>query len=436
MVAASAPTPAGIDCAAGSAIRDEPVFVVGISAAGGVCWQTPLSRPGANSHTSSVPLLGDGAAYLDADSSVFAIDVHDGHQRWRWTSGSPPVTAGYGGGNTTLGVADGRVLATGGKYPHGTVVGLDESTGAPRWTFPEPSSHGDPVATDDGGVAFNGDAGTVTRVIDDRDGATRWARPAPPAITGGGLVEVSAGATPAGADLIESAQTGGIQAIRASDGAVAWTRPGRANKVDTVGGLLLITPPPGTGGQPYDVATDAVDPATGRTLWTFGPLNPGGSNFIDTGDVLVHTQVGPGGGTYTRLDPTTGKVVWTIPVEVYTAVAVDGELVDLETTGYQVGARTLVARDPGTGVVRWRATIPPSSGGDNVFRDKLFALSGRAGSALAVLHGSDVTGFDPVTGASRWEVALPGQTVVDGDIAAGGGLLVQASGLRYAFEGH
>lgn len=404
------------------------MFVIGLSAAGHVCWETPLDRTVAYDHTSSVPLINDGAAYLDSDTSVFAVDVHDGRLRWRWDSGSPQATgARYGGGgNRTLAVADGRVVATRGANLHQDVVGLDEASGALRWSFPEPP-HSDPQPTGDGGLAFSSDSGTVSEVIDDRNGATRWSRPTPPPIVAGGLVEVSAPATPVGIDLVEPAPGGGIQALRAVDGSVAWTRPGQVEQIVYTGGLLLVTPSPGKGVGHYNVDTTAVDPNTGRNLWAVGPLDPGGSRFLDLGGDLLHAQSGPQGGTYARLDPATGGVLWQIPTHVQAAAAADGLLIDVETSGDQYGNEAIVARDPATGAVRWRTPPPPAQANDNFVNDDLFTVSGPGGTALIEVHAGHLSGFDPATGARRWDLVLPDLAVIDRYVATTGGVVIQVA---------
>jgi len=383
-------------------------------------------------------------AFLDADGAVFGVDLANGHQRWRWNSGSPVVTTGSGGGNQMLSVADNRVVATGRQGNRGELVGLDEGKGRVRWRYTEPAGYPQSlVATDDGGVAMSGPSGTVTRVIRDQDGRTRWSQPArPPNQVGGGLIQVTAGPTPFGNELIENVQGGGVEALQTSNGHIAWTYSGKVNAygAQKVGNLLLLTPPTGQPPAQYDVDTAAINPSSGQTLWTFGPLDPGGSMFYEAGGALLHAQIGSPSGTYARLDPATGHALWQISTQVYTVTAANNELIDLETAGYQSGTEMLVARDPATGAVRWQAPLSgPTIGGvvgGSVFRVKLLTPSGPKGTTLVDIAGTAVTGLDPATGKTRWNIDLPRQSTIDGIATAGNGIVMQISDNIYAIGGH
>jgi outer membrane protein assembly factor BamB len=175
-----------------------------------VCWETPLTRPQENTHTSAQPLINSGMVFLDADGMVFGVNLANGHQRWRWNSGARPLSGSSGGGNATISVADSLVLATGQQGNRREVVGMDEAKGSVRWRFTVPAGSLSLVATNDGGLAVSGYSGTVTQVVRDQDGRTRWSQPArPPTQVAGGLIQISPlGTTAFGNDLLENVQNG------------------------------------------------------------------------------------------------------------------------------------------------------------------------------------------------------------------------------------
>jgi outer membrane protein assembly factor BamB len=71
-----------------------------------------------------------------------------------------------------------------------------------------------------------------------------------------------------------------------------------------------------------------------------------------------------------------------------------------------------------------------------VFRVKLFALTGPAGTTLVDVTDTDVTGLDPATGKTRWNIDLPRQTTIDGIATVGDGIVMQISDNIYAIGGH
>ncbi len=129
-----------------------------------------------------------------------------------------------------------------------------------------------------------------------------------------------------------------VQAVDATTGRALWdvplpltasATPGAA--LGTEGPVLLAAPgaplvvsltatTAGSGLTPASTgpAATALEPSTGRTLWTA----PGPANLIDGAAVLTGTTgVDTAGSTTTALDPVTGTTRWTRPGE---AVGLDG----------------------------------------------------------------------------------------------------------------
>ena len=279
-----------------------------------MCWQVPLTEPEEDSHTFSAPLISGGTVFLDADGDVFAVGLADGLVQWRWDSGSPTPLHSDFAGNRTVAVSDGVLVATRsstvgmcdppvlpwqvpGAVEQGYVVGLNERTGAVDWQSPSCQYTSGPFDTGDGSVVFIPYQGALIEVLDDRTGTRLWSAPWPPQPSGE-LTGVWSTASVAGRVLVEDA-SGGVDALRRChrQGGVALSSRWRGGPV--VDGLVLLTPrPPLTPGF-HDLPTVAVDPTSGRTLWTSPPVDPA-SIFAGAGTALMHIEDGPNDASLSR----------------------------------------------------------------------------------------------------------------------------------------
>ena len=157
-----------------------------------------------------------------------------------------------------------------------------------------------------------------------------------------------------------------VQAVDATTGRALWdvplplaagATPGGA--LGTAGPVLLAAPgaplvvsltatTPGSGLTPAStgpVAT-ALEPSTGRTLWTA----PGPANLLDGAAVLTGTTgVDRAGATATALDPVTGKARWTRPGE---ATGLDGGVAVLSSSDAGIST-VLTGTDTATGRALW-----------------------------------------------------------------------------------
>jgi outer membrane protein assembly factor BamB len=144
--------------------------------------QTPFSTdlPGAFA-LSTAPLVVDGTVYLQgASGAVVAVDASSGTTRWS----SPPT--GYNIGPFGVAIADGRVFADAGSNG---ILALDQHTGAELWrtritTTPTLGVDIQPTVFDGivfaatvpvsvGGIYTPGDRGTLV-ALDATTGAVRW----------------------------------------------------------------------------------------------------------------------------------------------------------------------------------------------------------------------------------------------------------------------
>ena len=129
-------------------------------------------------------------------------------------------------------------------------------------------------------------------------------------------------------------------------------------------GVLLLRRP----GSVYDAASGngdvvAVDPASGADLWSGGRM-AGVEPLVQIEGILVTA----GAGKVVALDVRSGDVVWQDRVDgvgFSPSGLTDGDVVVLtERAGRDLA---LVARDLGTGVARWRASLgPPGLGGPSL----------------------------------------------------------------------
>ena len=192
-----------------------------------------------------------------------------------------------------------------------------------------------------------------------------------------------------------------VQAVDATTGRALWdvrlplaagATPGGA--LGTAGPVLLAAPgaplvvsltstTPGSGLTPASTgpAATALDPGTGRTLWTA----PGPANLLDGAAVLTGTTgVDTAGSTTTALDPVTGKARWTRPGQ---AVGLDGGFAVLSSTDAGIST-VLTGTDTTTGQALWSSA--DWARGAQGSRSTLAATG--AGHALVETTRSDLTG--------------------------------------------
>jgi outer membrane protein assembly factor BamB len=210
------------------------------------------------------------------------------------------------------------------------------------------------------------------------------------------------------------------------------------------GNLVILTPPPGGRPAPYDISATAVDGATGQKLWSYGPFDPGAGRFAMAGQALLYTNTetptvpGQSQGTpgrLARVDPVSGRNLWSISTGPFQVIAVGDKIVSLETTTFSTGPATeysLVGRDATSGRTLW--TTPDASG--YCAGNQLLTIPSPDGDLVIVVDRLDVSAFSATTGHKLWTVTLPGSDILDGVVAAGSGLLVQTSDSQYQLQGH
>jgi outer membrane protein assembly factor BamB len=248
----------------------------------------------------------------------------------------------------------------------------------------------------------------------------------------------------------------GTTAVSTFTGAAQWERPGNVVNVAGSSTLLAVTSVRSLGGTGRRVQgrVDAVDPMTGRTLWTVripntavllgvpGPSDEGSRMLLvhdnrtfavhdlETGKLLARTQVpaadynpdnpvvvggtillrhpGNSGAEISAYDPVTLRQLWTEPANDTYQIDVCGVLACASGSG------EVRALDPATGDVRWSRRGWQGVG-----------QQGKLWVAYGSPDGTDPIGVvDPDTGALQ--VDLRGWRPVTGTGEDGGLLLTRA----------
>lgn len=426
-VASSIPT-----CSFSQPVRDLPVFSVGVSAVGHVCWETSLTTPAVGSHSYSSPLAASDRAILDSDGDVFAVGLADGRVEWEWKSGSPRSNGDNLGGNQTIAVAQGVVITTRVAQDNkGYVVGLDERTGHLRWQRPEPAQIGEgPYDSGNGSVVFTSYRGTVVEVLDDQTGSVLWSEPEPSLPAGSGLVSVASLFSSVAGVLVVGSPDGGIDGVDPATGKIKWHYAVPVHTMTVVAGVLLLTELH-LGAGPITQTTIALDPTSGRTLWSLGPARDVPS-YTGAGTALMSMLWGTQSDSLSRIDPFTGQPMWSARADAYAVATLGAVTADVENTSYQSGAGYVVGRNSATGATMWKTLI----GGTNLIHASVFSLQSPTGPVFAVQNGEQLTGYDAHSGLRKWEIDLPSDTLVDGTAATTTGLVIQVSGSQYFIEGH
>ncbi|HYH30403.1 MAG TPA: PQQ-binding-like beta-propeller repeat protein [Pseudonocardia sp.] len=294
-----------------------------------------------------------------------------------------------------------------------------------RWSTPD-VVEGVAVLVTDGESLYSGGNGRVF-ALDARTGVQRWRFDAPPG--GHGFARNFVSIAVAGGSVF-AATYGAVHALDSQRGSLTWSAP---LPTDPVGGAIDIS---ASNGFLYAAAASTLlglDPASGRTLWSYATsdlaASPSAAGELCLGrdreavvavadghivwqnaDVfrgLIKIAVSDGvavlaaaddSGTVTGLDVETGAVRWTARTgasleSLGRPPAVSGGVVTV------LAGEQLHALDVGTGAVRWRAP-DRRAGGGTVDRGPAAA----DGVVYAAgLHSGRVRAFDVATGAPLWQ---------------------------------
>lgn len=203
-----------------------------------------------------LPILAGGLVILGSSqhSFVVALDAHTGVERWRapLKPGDDPTSI-----QGAAGVADGIVFVA----DTSTVYALDLASGEQRWSTPVTTSKTRPSVTD--GVVYVGTADGIVG-LDERTGQPVWKWRGP---EGG-----ASGFSPVADGIIYAAGADGrLYAIRVSDGETMWSHLTISDTVGTAeiqDSTVFVGTQQATAPEPVS-ALYALDRATGQEHWVF-----------------------------------------------------------------------------------------------------------------------------------------------------------------------
>jgi polyvinyl alcohol dehydrogenase (cytochrome) len=372
-------------------------------------------------------ILGDGWILSPgaAGAKVFAVDRRTGALVWSTQVDTDPAAQITGSpvvyhGVAYLGISS-KGEGTAANSFRGAVIALDAATGKLLWkAYMVPSNNGGGDSNKPGYYSGNS-VWNATPVVDPRRGllyvgtGNNYSVPA-----GVCTAPQQTGCTPPVADnYLDS-----IVALRLSDGTVAWadhtlegdlwklTQPTWPDYDFGAGPNLFTTRNPVTG-RPEQLlgisqksgVSWAVDPATGKVVWqaALGPQGTGGTEYgtatdgrriyaaLGDGAKTPYTLGGAGpdagktvtGGSWTALDPATGKILWQTPdpqgsVDTSFVDAANGVVYggSLATTGTD-----MYALDAATGKILWSFASGGSvTGGAAIVDGSVYWGSGYCGT--------------------------------------------------------
>lgn len=283
-------------------------------------------------------------------------------------------------------------------HPKVVLAVREAATGTVRWTRElDHTTAGADVALYDGRLLLGSGDGYVAQDL--RDGHELWTAPGAqlPAVRLPGL-------------LVERVAAG-VEG-RGPDGRVRWRRTTSAQLVPSTTAVLTVTPVPGSPVGSRTTLT-RLDPATGRDLWsvTLAGLT-GAAAEVSPANVVVAVQGNEDGVTQTLigLSAQDGRRLWHRQTELVTAAAADGSALVLQSAK---GGDVAVRMDPLTGREIWSAPEFDAHFGQP------FLATERHGERFVAYR------LDPATGAR-----VPGNVSLTLGAAASGDLLVGADDVQ------
>jgi polyvinyl alcohol dehydrogenase (cytochrome) len=365
-------------------------------------------------------ILGDGWILSPSTSGtrVFAVNRRTGAPVWSTVVDTDPAAIITGSpvvfdGVAYFGISSKGEGTTADSF-RGAVVALDAATGRLLWkAYMVPSNNGGSDSNKPGyysGVAVweSSFAMDPQRGLLYVDTGNNYGVPAGVCTT----PEQTGCTRPAADDYVDS-----ILALKLSDGAVAW-----ADKTLNSDTWTLLQP----------IGPDFDFGAGPNLFTTTSPVTGGPEQLLG---------VGQKSGVYWAVDPATGKVVWQTqvgPVGILYGTATDGRRIyaadgDFFSTPYTLGGSgpnagqtvtggSWTALDPATGKILWQ-TPDPQGAIDASF---VSAANGVVYGGSLAATGTDMYALDASTGKILWSFASGGSVtggaaIVDGSVYWGSG---------------
>jgi len=308
---------------------------------------------------------GDTVFALDKNREVLALSAIDGALKWRSATGVTSADAIFGltTSGTNLVVSGDHVIA--GDWD---IVAFDKRTGARRWTFQADGGDGPGLflGAAGAGTAYAGSVTGRVYAIDAATGRARWvARLEEKPMVSVFAPEVAGSRVVVGYSVYDNPNTGGLAALDASSGRLAWKTPFPKaaepwRHVNRAGGPVIV------GALVFGSAGDGniygLDLETGAIRWTLPRLDGPFAGHITATDLDHRTLVGAG--------------------RLLVAGSVTGKIV-----AYDVEARS----------ISWVHDAGPSG-------STSFSFSADDSHVYVPFLGGFVIALDATTGVERWRV--------------------------------
>jgi len=243
--------------------------------------------------------------------------------------------------------------------------------------------------------------------LDVRSGAKKWTyHTGQPEMVQGAYQAVRDVTVAGGAVYFIDEADSSMYALSATDGSLLWKVGGVATGqgyITVMSGVVIAS---SSAVQAINTTT-AVDPHTGKTLWT-QPM--GASDLLSGEGVVYETRTLPGSdaepvtnGTLKALNPTTGAILWRLSGHAYSGLVLVG------TTLYANADDALHAFNAQTGAEIWTFSLPKSSAAAvSMWHD---------GTTLFLTNGTTLVAIDGATHTVRWQI--PSTTSPGGVVASG-----------------
>ena len=192
--------------------RIAPVFALE-SATGALRWQRTWAHTGAGDTIYAAPAVDGGMVFValgGPDGGAYALSATTGAILWQTSH-----VLGFDGRPV---VADGAVYFP--AQTPGTLVALDEQTGAMRWQQGSSATSSTPVVS--GGMVYTAGADEIVRAYHTQDGTPSWTFQTGGS-AGNALIATGAALTVDSGTLYVGSQGGDLYALNPASGKVIWS---------------------------------------------------------------------------------------------------------------------------------------------------------------------------------------------------------------------
>lgn len=218
---------------------------------------------------------------------------------------------------------------------------------------------------------------------------------------------ISALAAASGVVYFHNIADNSLYALNASDGSLLW----KGSVPQTASSTIVVTPSAIIVASLFDqsaTSVAAVDPHTGKTLWTQPDTGP---NALLVGAGIIYESYDASGPLYGKsgmaqaVNAKTGAVVWQATGHNYFDLALTNNLL------YASGDDALHAFDASTGKELWSQSFNDATIASQPHGGAYYVHITQAGSTLYLANGATVYALNGATHTVMWQAALKGGSI-------------------------